>query len=142
MANEIRDHYNSIKGLKVDYKVDWTETTKSIVTGVGAGKITRSDYGIDPLVNLPVNTIAPAITGISQVGQTLTVTNGTWTGTPEPTFTRQWMRTGKVITGATGLTYIPVLADIGKVLTCVVTGTNTLGVVTATSNATDPVIAA
>lgn len=81
----------------------------------------------------PVNSVAPAITGTATVGETLTVTNGTWSGSP--TYTRQWKRDGANISGATGLTYVLVAADSGKTITCVVTATNAGGAVTATSNA-------
>lgn len=83
----------------------------------------------------PVNTVAPAITGTARVGQTLTVTNGTWTGEPAPTFTRQWKR-GATNIGTGGTTYVLVAADAGQVITCVVTATNTEGSANATSNAT------
>jgi hypothetical protein len=59
----------------------------------------------------------PSITGTAQVGQVLTSTNGTWAGTPTPTFSRQWLRctaTGGqciAIAGATSTTYTPVTAD-------------------------------
>lgn len=89
---------------------------------------------------LPRNTVAPAITGTAQVGQTLTVTNGTWAGNTA-TYTRQWKR-GAVDVGTGGLTYQPVVGDIGFPITCVVTATNSTGSATATSNATANVIAA
>jgi hypothetical protein len=90
----------------------------------------------------PVSTVAPAITGTAQVGQTLTVTNGTWTGAATITYARQWQAGGVNIAGATGTTYVPVVGDIGKVITCRVTATNGLGSTAATSNATAAVIAA
>lgn len=92
------------------------------------------------------NTVAPAITGTAQVGQTLTVTNGTWTG-PARAFTRQWRAAGLPV-GAGATTYVPVVGDIGKVITCVVTALANANVagggaqVKATSNATAAVIAA
>lgn len=92
------------------------------------------------------NTVAPAITGTAQVGQTLTVTNGTWTG-PARTFTRQWKSGGENVgTGAT--TYVPVASDVGKAITCVVVAVANANIAgagaraTATSNATANVIAA
>jgi len=85
-------------------------------------------------VNRPKNTVAPAVTGTATVGQTLTTTNGTWTGTPAPTYTRQWTRDGVAIAGQTALTYVLVADDAGKTIRCVVTATNTTGIVTATSN--------
>ena len=92
------------------------------------------------------NTVAPALTGTAQVGQTLTVTNGTWTG-PARTFTRQWLR-GGVEVGNGGTTYAPVVGDIGATITCVVTATGNANIAgagasaKATSNATAAVIAA
>ncbi|NGN44981.1 hypothetical protein G6N74_28395 [Mesorhizobium sp. CGMCC 1.15528] len=97
---------------------------------------------ISPIWALPVNTVAPAITGTAQVGQTLTTTNGTWTGVPTVTYTRQWYADGVAIAGVTGTTRVLAAGELGKVITCVVTATNSAGVVTATSNATAAVIAA
>ncbi len=90
----------------------------------------------------PANTALPAITGTAQVGHTLTVSNGTWTGTPAPTFAHVWRAAGVAISGATAQTYAPVEADIGKAITCTVTATNTAGSASATSAGTAAVIAA
>lgn len=93
------------------------------------------------------NTVAPAITGTAQVGQTLTVTNGTWAG-PARTFTRQWLRNGAPIAAATGTTYVPVVGDIGAVITCQVTATVNANIagsgvqLKALSNATAAVVTA
>lgn len=89
----------------------------------------------------PVNTVAPALSGTATVGQTLTVTNGTWTGTPTPTFTREWLRDGVVIAGATGTTRVLEAADEGAVIRVRVTGTNSVSAVSALSNATAEVAA-
>ena len=90
----------------------------------------------------PANTVAPAITGTAQVGQTLTSTTGTWTGKETPVLKRQWKAAGVVITGATAATYVPVVGDVGKVITVTITGENWAGRVSATSAATAAVIAA
>jgi hypothetical protein len=42
----------------------------------------------------PLSTIAPVVSGTATVGQTLSTTNGTWTGTPTIVFTYQWQRNG------------------------------------------------
>jgi hypothetical protein len=91
--------------------------------------------------NSPVNTVLPTITGTAKVAQVLTAVDGTWTGTPAPTKTRQWFADGVAIAGATGATYTPVAGDIGKVVTVTVTGTNTAGTDDATSAGTAAVIA-
>lgn len=90
----------------------------------------------------PANTVLPTITGTAQVGQILTSTNGTWTGNPTPTYTRQWKADGVNISGATATTYTPVVGDVGKVITVTVTGTNSAGNASATSAGTAAVIAA
>lgn len=91
---------------------------------------------------IPANTAVPVITGTAKVGETLTTTNGTWTGTPTPTYARQWKADGANIASATGATYVLTEAELGKVITVTVTGTNTAGNASATSTATAAVIAA
>lgn len=90
----------------------------------------------------PANTVAPAVTGTAQVGQTLTSTTGTWTGKPTPALARQWKAAGVAIPGATAATYVPKVGDVGKVITVTVTGSNSTGSASITSAATAAVIAA
>lgn len=90
----------------------------------------------------PVNTVVPTITGTAQVGETLTVTNGTWSGSPSPTYARQWKAGGANISGATATTYSPVEGDVGKTITVTVTATNSAGSASVTSAPTAAVIAA
>jgi len=90
----------------------------------------------------PANTVAPAVTGTATFGQTLSTTNGTWTGVPTPTFTYQWQRAGSNISGATSSTYTLVSADVGNTIRCVVTATNAISAVSANSNSTSSVAAA
>jgi hypothetical protein len=88
-----------------------------------------------PAASLPANTVAPVVSGIGYVGQTLATTNGTWTGNPAPTFAYQWQRNGSNIGGATASTYVVTLADEGVPVRCVVTATNSEGSASANSNA-------
>jgi alpha-tubulin suppressor-like RCC1 family protein len=89
----------------------------------------------------PINTVAPVVSGTATVGQTLSTTNGTWTGAPTPTFTYQWQRAGSNIGSATSSTYVLVDADGGSAIRCVVTATNVVAAVSANSNATSAVAA-
>jgi hypothetical protein len=83
----------------------------------------------------PINTVNPVISGTAEVGQVLTTTNGTWTGTPTITFAYQWTRNGESISGATSSTYTVQSADQGFQIRCRVTATNPDGSRNATSNA-------
>ncbi len=88
----------------------------------------------------PANTVAPVASGTRGVGLSLSVTTGTWTGSPS--FTYQWQRGSTLrgggsfsnIGGATASSYVEVVADVGFDLRCVVTGTNPAGAVAANSN--------
>lgn len=93
--------------------------------------------------NLPVNTVAPVVSGTAVEGQTLTTTNGTWTSTPAITgYTYQWQRNTSNILSATSSTYVLVNADVGNTVRCVVTATNPLGSASANSNSTGTVLPA
>lgn len=91
----------------------------------------------------PVNTVAPAVTGTAQVGQTLTTTNGTWTNTPT-SYSYLWKHGDDSATAgaATNSTYVPVAGDIGYTMKCVVTATNADGSAAASSNTTSTVASA
>lgn len=93
---------------------------------------------------LPVNTVAPAITGTPTVGQQLAASTGTWTGTATITYSYQWLRgAGSTpIAGANAALYTAALADVGQVLRCRITASNAFAEVTATSNPTSAVAAA
>jgi hypothetical protein len=100
--------------------------------------VTRSGRGeyIAPTPVAPVNFAAPVVSGTTGLGDTLTTTDGAWTGYLAPTFTRQWQRNGANISGATGPTRVIQVADSGATLRCVVTATNASGSATANSNNT------
>ncbi|MFZ2502358.1 MAG: Ig-like domain repeat protein, partial [Nocardioides sp.] len=59
-------------------------------------------------------TTAPSVTGALTVGSTLTLNPGVWPNTP--TLTRQWLRNGVAIAGATSLTYVLTVADAGALI--------------------------
>jgi len=86
-----------------------------------------------PVVTPPVNTVLPAISGTPAPGQTLTTTDGTWTGTAPIVYTYQWKRGGVNIGGATNNTYLLTASDPGTTITVTVTATNTGGSASATS---------
>jgi hypothetical protein len=130
MANEIRTILNSTPKTKNDWKLDWKEDVKV----AAAGGIPKNDYGSDN-ASAPVNTVAPAITGTTTAGQTLTCSTGTWTGAGI-TYTYAWRRQGSNTTLGTATTYVLVAADQTKTITCIVTATNAFGRVAQVSNTT------
>lgn len=79
------------------------------------------------------NTVLPVITGTAEVGQTLTVAPGTWTGTPAPSLSYKWFSGGESIPGATGTTYQLQASDEGNTVTVLETATNPLGTAHAMS---------
>lgn len=86
----------------------------------------------------PVNTGTPTISGAAQEGQTLTVSNGSWSGTPT-SYVYVWDQCDanggscSAITGATAATYKPATTDVGHRLRATVTATNDGGSAHATS---------
>lgn len=69
------------------------------------------------------------------LGQVLEVSDGEWTGNPEPTFTYAWRRNGAPIAGVTASTYEPADDDIGAEISVRVTATNSQGSSSADTNA-------
>ncbi len=122
----------------------------AIVLATNAGGTTSASSGRTAVVTRPPappsNGSPPTISGTAQAGQTLTSTDGTWTGSPPPTFTRQWQSCAgnacSDISGATGTTYVVRAADVGKRIQVAVSATNSSGTATATSAPTPTVEAA
>ena len=90
----------------------------------------------------PKNTAAPTISGTARVGQTLTASEGSWSGNPT-VFAFQWQHcdadTSASCTnfaGATTKTYVLHTADLGYRMRVQVTARNAKGAATASSAAT------
>jgi hypothetical protein len=90
----------------------------------------------------PVLVIAPAITGNTAEGQTLTVSNGLWRTGEYPTFTYQWKANTANISGATSQTYTPNNSIVNATVTCLLNATNSYGAVNFTTAATGTITAA
>jgi endoglucanase len=90
----------------------------------------------------PVGGTKPAVSGTVQAGQTLTTSNGTWTGTTPMTYAYKWQRCDSAgaactaITGAAARTYMIAGGDVGRTLRSQVVASNGAGSGTATSNQT------
>src|SRR4029079_2185263 len=87
----------------------------------------------------PVNTAAPAISGLSRAGGTLRADRGHTTGKPAISYAYQWRRCDAGgancadIANATNATYTLTSADVGTTTRVFVTATNTAGPATATA---------
>lgn len=98
----------------------------------------------EPEEEEPVNVEAPTITGDPEVGATLTVVPGEWTGVPAPTLTYQWQSgDGDVyadIADETGTTYEIQAGDENDFIRVVETATNTAGTESFSSAGVGPVL--
>lgn len=125
------------------YTIQVADSGAAITCQVTATNIVGSAAAISNTITAnvftaPVNTVAPAITGTAQEGQTVSCSTGTWTGTPTITFAYQWKRNGSNIGSATNSTYTLVTADVSQSITCQVTATNDVGSANANSNTITP----
>lgn len=116
--------------------IRWLEASASNTTGIHFDNFSATDPAV-----VPANTVAPVISGIRVVGQTLTSTTGTWTNTPT-SYAYQWTRDGVAIAGATASTYIPVIGDVGTTLHSTVVATNADGSGTAATSSNGLVVTA
>lgn len=76
--------------------------------------------------SVPVNTAAPAVSGFNGTGETLTVSNGTWTGVVD-SYSYQWRSNGANIVGETAQTYVIARIYGDTLVDCVVTASNSAG---------------
>ena len=125
----------TVSGLTTGTAYTFTVTATS---AAGTSAASSASNSITTLT-VPVNTVAPVVSGTATTRQTLSSTTGTWTGTATISFAYQWRRAGSNISGATSSTYTLVDADVGSAISCVVTGTNSQGSSTGTSNSTGAV---
>lgn len=113
-----------------------------VVTGVNTdGRSSATSAPTEPVssANGPTSTVRPTVSGTAAVGQTLTVSNGSWTPTPT-SFARQWQQCSSDgssclnISGATGRSYGVRAADAGHRLRALVTARTASGQTTVASS--------
>jgi protocatechuate 3,4-dioxygenase beta subunit len=101
-----------------------TATLTSSLDGFTPATVTTDPYDLRQQF---VNVTQPAITGTAVVGQPLSVSDGSWTPTPD-SVSYQWLRTvgtaaPVAIDGATASSYTPTAGDFGDTITAAVTAT-------------------
>ena len=115
-----------------------------LLPGVGPVMHTNTTYAIYWLPTSG-NTSPPTVAGTAAVNQTLTTTNGTWSGAPTG-FSIQWQRCTTAgtscvnISGATAAAYKLTTADAGRALRSTVTATNVNGASQAADSAVTPAV--
>jgi hypothetical protein len=128
----VTQYYDDRASLLEASKVTVTagETTSGVNAELQPASMPTVDAGQGPQVTgthkFPLNL------AIALVGETLSCASGSWTGSPPPAFTYQWLREGAAIAGATESGYEVQAADEGHSLACEVTATNTAGSGSAT----------
>jgi hypothetical protein len=133
-VNVYRSNGEIFGGTTPDYTHLSNEAGRLI--GVEMASFFKQTYPNNNIIvptTLPVNTVAPVISGSGFITDTLSATLGTWTG-GQITYSYQWKRNGINISGATNSTYIITSSDFETSITCSVTATNLSGAVNASSN--------
>ena len=131
---------------------DVGDTIEASVTATNAGGSATQTTNATAVVtaatpSAPVNTTVPVISGTAQQGDTLSVSNGSWSGSPTR-FSYAWQDCDgnglncAAISGAGGSSYVLQAGDVGDTIEASVTATNAGGSATQTTNATAVVTAA
>lgn len=126
-------------GSSLRVAVTATSATGS-TTAVSSATVAVSPAGTSPSAR-PAAIDPPTIGGDAVVGQVLSGSVGTWSGSPTK-FTYKWRRCGasgtpcSTIPGATASSYAPTPDDLGSILTLVVTANGPGGAASATATPT------
>jgi hypothetical protein len=126
--DDFPEHISSVEELFIG-ALPVEVTIPNTTSGIGAAMVREE----------PASKVAPVVSGTPAVGQTLSCSNGSWTGIGTLTYAYKWLRNGTAIAGANANTYTVQTADQGSGLACVVTATNEIEAevtrsVSATSN--------
>lgn len=100
--------------------------------------LNQEEIVVDPTSGgvAPYVTVLPAITGTAEVGEVLTVSNGTWSGDATITYSYAWYANNILIAGANASTFTLTSAQLGKIIQARVSATNSAGAASALSNLT------
>lgn len=142
-AIKINKRFGRSFGFGADKGFGSGATINSLVyTKYGLERDRRFTSAATPVIppTLPVapnNITPPIVTGVNEIGNTLTVSIGAWVGDEPISYSYQWLRNGAEIVGETNNTYVLVEADQGNFVSCVVTATNAVGSASVQSSAID-----
>jgi hypothetical protein len=133
------------------YTLQSSDVGKNVSVTVTAsnsgGRTSVTTASVGPVLPpAPVNTQAPVITGTTEQGNTLSVSNGTWSNNPTG-YSYAWESCNSsgancaVVGGATSRSYALSVADVGRTIACVITATGAGGRTSVTTTKTAVVIA-
>ena len=125
---------------------DVGSTIRSVVTATNGGGSASASSAATAAVSgtaptAPANTSAPAVSGQTVQGQSLSTSNGSWSGSPT-SYSYQWQDCNSSgasctdISGAASSSYTLQASDVGSTIRSVVTATNGGGSASASSAAT------
>jgi hypothetical protein len=114
-------------------------------TGTNTAYSPTTDVVTTPGSKPTMTSSQPTPQGTPRVGQTLTISQGNWTGTGTISFSYQWQRCRSGgctnISGATGSSYKATNSDLGYGLRALITGSNSFGSTQVSSNVSATVVA-
>jgi len=126
--------------------------SNAVLTGNALSDATQLVGPVPPAPVAPQNAAAPSLAGTARLGETLTATSGSWTGTPPIRFVYRWLRCGAsggspngsgcaTIPRAVGAAYRLTRSDVGTRLRVRVTASNQAGAASAVSSPSATVVA-
>ena len=108
------------------------QVQQTITVNAASQTGTTTTTSTTPVVDAPVNQIAPTISGTPALGAVLEASVGGWTGT-DLTYRYQWLRDGVAVPGAASATFLVTTADSGHQLSVQVVASDGTSSVTAVS---------
>jgi hypothetical protein len=124
------------------YSKNGRSTGTSTVTITVSNPAPAPPPPLSPTLMPPTSSTPPAISGTPTVGQTLSASTGSWSGSTPMSYAYSWSRCNSTggscspISGATSAGYLLGSGDAGSTIRVSVTATNGAGSATATSAAT------
>jgi thermitase len=139
--------FYTVQAADAGFSIRLAFSVQNSLGAVPVTVLTQPVGGTATAPTAPSNLSPPAISGIAQEGQTLTVSTGAWSGAPT-NFAYQWSKCDTLgascssISGASSSSYTAVSGDVGSTLRATVTASNTAGSSTAAAAATGTVMQA
>ena len=138
--------------MGIEYPQRWLREAQAVTSTEGwrqstTNELLKCQKGLDvtPPAVKPTNTVAPVLSGTTEVNGVLSVTQGTWSGTNPITYAYRWKTstngTSFTNTQVTTQTYTVVAGDVDKYVAVDITATNSAGSTTVTSNVSSKVAA-